>query len=99
MNSNRLTHEQSPVDRYKIFSLFQNACSTGQGGTSSGWGPVEIRSRSGRGPAEAQRSPAKHLMLMASQPVDPYLDRTNPQMASLVFLFYKKAPIFIVYRA
>ena len=29
------------------------------------------RSRSGRGPAEAQRSPAKHVMLMASQPVDP----------------------------
>ena len=47
----------------------------------------------------AQRSPAKHLMLMASQPVDPYLDRTNPQMASLVFLFYKKAPNFIVSQA
>ena len=46
--------------------------------------PVEYRSREakslslsqwpslpGQGPTEAQRSPAKHLMLTASQPVDP----------------------------
>ena len=32
----------------------------------------------GRGSAEAQRSPAKHLMLTTSQPVDPYLDLSNP---------------------
>ncbi|KAL6329892.1 hypothetical protein AAG906_039805 [Vitis piasezkii] len=32
---------------------------------------ILFRSRSGRGPIEAQRSPAKHLMLTASQPVDP----------------------------
>ena len=33
--------------------------------------PVEVRSRTDRGPIEAQRSPAKHLMLKASQPVEP----------------------------
>ncbi|RVW86383.1 Retrovirus-related Pol polyprotein from transposon RE1 [Vitis vinifera] len=33
--------------------------------------PIEVRSRTGRGPVEAQRSRAKHLMLTASQPVDP----------------------------
>ena len=33
--------------------------------------PVEVRSRTGRGLVEAQRSPTKHLMLTASQSVDP----------------------------
>ena len=37
--------------------------------------PVEVHSRSDWatdwGPVEAQRSPAKHLMLTVSQPVDP----------------------------
>ena len=32
---------------------------------------VEVRSRTGRGPVKAQRLPAKHLILTASQPVDP----------------------------
>ena len=42
------------------------------------------RLRSGRGSVEAQRSPAKHLMLTASQPVEP-------PTASLTFFLYKKA--------
>ena len=33
--------------------------------------PIEVRSKTGLGPAETQRSLAKHLMLTASQPVDP----------------------------
>ena len=32
---------------------------------------VEVQSRTGRGPVEVQRSPAKHLMLTTSQLVDP----------------------------
>ena len=35
-------------------------------------------------------------MLTASQPVELGVDRLNPQTASLTFLFYKKAQIFIV---
>ena len=57
--------------RPKSFSLSQWPSLPGQGWTSTGWGPVEVRLRSGRGPVEAQRSLAKHEMLMASQPVDP----------------------------
>ena len=38
---------------------------------STGRPVVLVRSSTDRGPVEAQRSPAKHLMLTASQPVDP----------------------------
>ena len=42
--------------RPKSFSLSQWPSLPGQGWTSIGWGPVEVRSRFGWGPVEAQRS-------------------------------------------
>ena len=59
----RLTHEQYPVDRYKNSLSSRMLVQSVKVEPH----PVEVRSMSGRGSVEAQRS----LFLMVSQPVDP----------------------------